>query len=73
MEKIWQNGNMIRTCNASIGRWSIGVKISTGKGCRLIITHIRNEAAFVEGGLNVFVSKKTGYYHENINSQVFEQ
>lgn len=46
---------------------------STGKGKRLIITHIGNENGFVEGGLLVFESKKTGDYHNDMNSNVFEE
>lgn len=43
-----------------------------GKGKRLIITHIGSEDGFVESGLLVFESKKTGDYHQDMNSEVFE-
>lgn len=44
----------------------------TGKGKRLIITHIGSEDGFVEGGLHVFESKKQGDYHKEMNAEVFE-
>lgn len=44
----------------------------TGKGKRLIITHIGSKDGFVEGGLHVFESKKQGDYHKEMNSEVFE-
>lgn len=46
---------------------------STGKGKRLIITHIGSENGFVEGGLLVFESKKDGDYHKDMNANVFEE
>ena len=44
----------------------------TGKGKRLIITHIGSEDGFVEGGLNMFESKKQGDYHKEMNADEFE-
>lgn len=44
----------------------------TGKGKRLIITHIGSEEGFVEGALNVFESKKQGDYHQEMNAENFE-
>lgn len=46
--------------------------IVTGKGKRLIITHIGSEDGFVNGGLLMFLSKKQGDYHQDMNAQVFE-
>ena len=42
-----------------------------GKGKRLIVTHIGSETGFVDGGLLIFESKKTGEYHEDMNGEVF--
>lgn len=47
-------------------------KAPSGKGRRLIITHIGSDSGFLTGGLNVFESRRTGYYHEDMNSEVFE-
>ena len=37
-----------------------------------MILHIGSEDGFVEGGLLIFESKKQGDYHEEMNSEVFE-
>ena len=50
---------------------STGLKNPTGKGKRLIILHIGSDSGFVEGGLLVFESKRTGDYHEDMNGDVF--
>ncbi|XP_068085711.1 uncharacterized protein [Anabrus simplex] len=39
----------------------------TGKGARLIIAHAGSSSGFVEGGLLMFRSKKTGDYHEDMD------
>ncbi|XP_068081862.1 uncharacterized protein [Anabrus simplex] len=39
----------------------------TGKGARLIIAHAGSSSGFVEGGLLMFRSKKTGDYHEGMD------
>lgn len=51
--------------------FSTGLKSPSGKGRRLIITHIGSDTGFLDGGLNVFESRKTGDYHEDINATVF--
>lgn len=49
------------------------MKSPSGKGRRLIITHIGSNSGFLDGGLNVFKSRKTGDYHEDMNAEVFEK
>ncbi len=49
-----------------------GYKDHTGKGQRLIISHIGSESGFLPGGLLLFRSKKTVDYHEEMNSEKFE-
>lgn len=44
-----------------------------GKGRRLIITHIGSEDGFLDNGLLLFESKKTGDYHEDMDADRFEQ
>ncbi|XP_037518373.1 uncharacterized protein LOC119395162 [Rhipicephalus sanguineus] len=49
-----------------------GLKQPSGKGQRLIVTHIGSEDGFVDGCLNVFRGQKTGDYHEEMNGSRFE-
>lgn len=42
------------------------------KECRLIITLINNDIGFVESMLNVFESRNTRNYHEDMKANVFE-
>lgn len=56
-----------------MGGWSTGLKMPSGKGRRLIITHIGSNDGFVTDGLLVFESKSTGDYHEDMNAEVFEE
>lgn len=70
--KVWQDLNVKSQRQAFMDGWSIGLKNPTGKGKRLIITHIGGVNGFVEDGLLSFESKKTGDYHEEMNSEKFE-
>lgn len=72
VKKFWQDGNITNARQAFNEGLSTGLKPPSGKGRRLIITHIGSESGFVDGGLLTFVSKKTGDYHEDMNSDVFE-
>lgn len=51
----------------------ISCRMFTGKGKRLIVTHIGSEDGFLEDGLLAFVSKKQGDYHHDMNGDVFEE
>ncbi|KAJ8981511.1 hypothetical protein NQ317_011747 [Molorchus minor] len=59
-EVIWKKG------------FSPGLKAPSGRGRRLIITHIGSDSGFLENGLNVFESRRTRDYHEDMNSALFE-
>ena len=51
-----------------------GIRKPTGKGNRLIILHAGGEDGWIEGGDLVFQSKKaTGDYHDEMNSERFEE
>ncbi|XP_040063080.1 uncharacterized protein LOC120837639 [Ixodes scapularis] len=50
-----------------------GLKQPSGKGQRLIVTHIGSEDEFVPGCLDVFRGKKTGDYHEEMDGPRFEK
>lgn len=49
-----------------------GLKQPSGKGQRLIVTHIGSEDGFVDGCLDVFRGQKTGDYHEEMDGNRFE-
>lgn len=72
VQKVWQDENVTSRRQAFLEGWSTGLKNPSGKGKRLIITHIGGDKGFVDGALYVFESKKTGDYHEDMNSEVFE-
>ncbi|XP_040063883.1 uncharacterized protein LOC120838169 [Ixodes scapularis] len=50
-----------------------GLKQPSGKGQRLIVTHIGSEDGSVPGCLDVFRGKKTGDYHEEMDGPRFEK
>lgn len=56
-----------------MGGWSTGLKIPFARGRRLILTSIGNESRFLNEGMNVFISNKTGEYHKDMNLEVLEQ
>ncbi|XP_072401073.1 uncharacterized protein [Diabrotica undecimpunctata] len=71
--KVWQDLNIKSARQAFIEGLSTGLKAPSGKGRRLIITHIGSDSGFLQDGLNVFTSIKTGDYHGDMNSDVFEK
>lgn len=70
-QKIWKDKTIITVREAYRNGLSVGLKNPSGKGKRLIIGHIGSDTGFVDGGMLVFESKKTGDYHEDMNSSVF--
>lgn len=73
VSKIWQDLNVKSKHQAFVDGLSTGLKAPSGKGKRLIITHIGSDSGMVEGGLNAFVSKKTGDYHEEMDAEHYEK
>jgi transposase len=71
--KIWQDKNITSSRQAFIEGLSTGLKTPSGKGRRLIITHIGSSDGFVKGGLLKFQSKRTVDYHEEMTADVFEE
>ena len=58
--------------------WTDGTSKGTlstplGKGGRLILLHAGGYEGFVENGMLIFQSKKTGDYHEEMDSERFEK
>nr|CAI5867612.1 unnamed protein product [Callosobruchus analis] len=71
--KVLQDKRITNARQAYIEGLSTGLNAPTGKGRRLIITHIGGDKGFVDGGLLVFVSNSTKDYHEEMTSDVFEE
>jgi len=72
MAKVWRDKSITSTRDAFNRGLSCGLKDPNGKGKRLIIVHIGSNDGFVPNGLFVLVSSKTGDYHKDMNSEVFE-
>lgn len=51
---VWQDNNITNRRQAFLDGFSTGLKAPSGKGRRLIITHIGSESGFVDGGLLAF-------------------
>lgn len=73
VSKVWQDKTIKNSRQAWLQGLSTGLTVPIGKGRRLIITHIGSDQGFVDGGLLEFVSKSTKDYHEEMNSDVFEE
>lgn len=71
--RVWKDETVKSSRQAFLSGLSTGLKNPTGKGNRLIITHIGSDSGFVDGGLWIFQSKTTGDYHEEMNSKNFEK
>lgn len=69
--KAWSDTQVKSKKQAFLSGLSEGLKQPTGKGRRLIITHIGSDTGFVDGGLFVFESKTTREYHEEMTGEVF--
>lgn len=65
--KVWRDKTVVSARQAFLEGLSTGLPNPSGKGKRLIITHIGNEGGFLADGLLMFESKKTSDYHEEIS------
>ncbi|XP_072380521.1 uncharacterized protein [Diabrotica undecimpunctata] len=70
---VWVDETVKSSRQAFLSGLSASLKNPSGKGKRVILTHIGSETGFVEGGLWTFESKKSGDYHEEMNSDGFEK
>lgn len=52
VSKVWQDLNIKNSRQAFLEGFSTGLKSPSGKGRRLIITHIGSDSGFLDGGLN---------------------
>lgn len=73
VNKVWQDLSVTSSRQAFLEGLSTGLKAPSGKGRRLIVTHIGSDTGFLDGGLLLFESKSTGDYHEEMNAQTFEK
>jgi hypothetical protein len=70
--KVWMDTTVQTAKHAFLNGLTTGLKNPSGKGKRHIILHIGSNNGFLENGLLLFESKKTGDYHEEMNAAIFE-
>ncbi|XP_072403211.1 uncharacterized protein [Diabrotica undecimpunctata] len=73
VSKIWQDTTITSYRHAFVDGLSRGLRGPTGKGQRLTVAHIGSESGFLEDSALIFLSKKTGDYHEDMEAQRFEK
>lgn len=73
LTKIWSDKNISSSRQAFMEGWSTGISPPSGKGSRLIVSHIGSEKGFAKHGLLEFQSKSTKDYHEEMTADVFEE
>jgi transposase len=74
LAKTWVDETILNPRQAFLEGLTTGLKSPTGKGKRLIISHIGSEEGFVQDGLLIFEAKKgTEDYHQEMNAACFEE
>ena len=73
VNKVWKDTAIQSSKQAFLSGLSSGLTSPSGKGKRIIITHIGSECGFVDEGLDIFESNKNKDYHEDMNSEKFEK
>lgn len=71
VSKVWQDLSVTNNRDAFLEGWSTGLTAPSGKGRRIIITHVGSDSGFLEDGLLCFESKKGGDYHEEYERRGF--
>ncbi|GFY38867.1 DDE_3 domain-containing protein [Trichonephila inaurata madagascariensis] len=66
--QVWQG-----SYEASSSNLTVGLTAPKGKGRRLIITHIGSKDGFVRDAADIFIGKKSGDYHEEMDGNHFEK
>lgn len=69
--RVWTDSEIKSKKDAFLKGLSTGLKNPSGKGKRLIISHIGNEEGFLKNGELIFESKSSGDYHQEMNGDVF--
>ncbi|XP_072392227.1 uncharacterized protein [Diabrotica undecimpunctata] len=73
VSKIWHDTTVTTPRQAFIEGLSTGLRAPSGKGQRLIVAHIGSDTGFLQNSALIFVSKKTGDYHEDMDATCFER
>ncbi|KAM7303197.1 uncharacterized protein ISCGN_013178 [Ixodes scapularis] len=73
VSRVWVDTTVASSHDAFTRGLSTGLKQPSGKGQRLIVTHIGSDEGFVDGCLDVFRGQKTGDYHEEMDGARFEK
>ena len=75
LDETWVNQNYtVSKCWVdTTSEKATGVKVPTGKGCRLIILHAGTKHGFVPNAALVFQAKNDGDYHKQMTSVVFDE
>ncbi|XP_040071785.1 uncharacterized protein LOC120844203 [Ixodes scapularis] len=71
VDKVWTDSTIKSARQAFMSGLTTGLKVSSGKGERVIVTHAGSDTGFVSGCLDVFRGKK-GDYHDEMDSNRFE-
>ena len=71
--QIWKDTTVKSSYKAASESLTVGLTEPKGKGRRLIITHIGSEEGFVPGAEDIFIGKKSGDYHEEMDGNHFEK
>ncbi|GFR22411.1 DDE_3 domain-containing protein [Trichonephila clavata] len=70
--RVWQDTIIKSSYEASSSNLTVGLTAPKGKGRRLIITHIGSKEGFVRDAADIFIGKKSGDYHEEMDGNPFE-
>ncbi|XP_022832284.1 uncharacterized protein LOC111364283 [Spodoptera litura] len=74
VKKTWVDKKVTSSRQAFLDGLTTGLKNISGKGKRLIISHIGSEEGFLEEGLMIFEAKKNcADYHDEMNAICFEE
>lgn len=72
LDETWLNENISHEKGWTDGSVKATLSAPLGKGKRLIICHAGNQDGWIKAPPLVFQSRKTGDYHEEMDSKVFE-
>lgn len=70
---VWHDDTVKSNRDAILNGLSTGLKTPSGKGQRLIISHMGNEDGFKQDALLLFHSKSSGDYHKEMNGDTFKE
>ncbi|GFY72773.1 DDE_3 domain-containing protein [Trichonephila inaurata madagascariensis] len=70
--RVWQ-GTTIKSSYEASSNLTVGLTSPKGKRRRLVMTHIGSEEGFVRDAADIFIGKKSGDYHEEMDGNHFEK